>query len=160
MALLHLRQARAHSVAGQPADAYRAIDAALAAYDQAGPAAEDLPGMYWVSAGEIYQSAGSAALTLGDPRRALTQFAAALSHRDPYDANREARGAMIYLARRAEAHLASGDLDAAVDAASRVLEMAGGVDSARAADSLSGLRTDLTAYRHVAVVRDFLDLTA
>ncbi|MBG0818385.1 hypothetical protein [Planomonospora sp. ID82291] len=158
LALLHVRQARARSVARQPSAAYRAIEDAVDAYDRAGPAAEDRPGLSWVSAGEIHQSAGNAALTLGDPRRALTQFDAALSHHDPYDENRETRGVMIYLARRAQAHLASGDLDAAVDAASRVLTMANGVASARAADSLSGLRADLTAYRHVAMVRDFLEL--
>jgi tetratricopeptide (TPR) repeat protein len=154
--LLHARTARAYSIGGQPKDSYRAIDAAFAAYDKAGPIVGDLPGMYWVTAGEVHQFAGSSALTLGEPHRALSQFDAAVSHPDPYDSTLETRGTMIYMARRAEAYLALGDLDATVETAQQILDMAAHVDSARAADSLGGLRDDLRAYEHVPVVRDFL----
>ncbi|MDP9868870.1 MULTISPECIES: hypothetical protein [Streptosporangium] len=67
--------------------------------------------MYWVTAGELHQVAASSALSLGEPQRALRHFDAALSHHDPYDTEKEARGTAIYLARRAEAHLALGDVD-------------------------------------------------
>ncbi|GHF94869.1 hypothetical protein GCM10018787_49560 [Streptomyces thermodiastaticus] len=115
----YVRQARAHSKAGEAEAAYRAIDAAFAACDRAGPAAHDLPSMYWMTHGECHEVAASCALTLGEPARALEHFDAALRHGDPYDTTTEARGAGIYLARQAEAHLALGDMDAAVDVAER-----------------------------------------
>ncbi|WP_433359491.1 hypothetical protein [Streptosporangium sp. CA-115845] len=160
LAMLHARRARAHSKAAEPIKAYQAIDAALAAYDRAGPVAEDLPAMYWLTAGELHQVAASSALTLGEPRRALEHFDAALSHHDPYDTEKEARGTAIYLARRAEAHLALGDMDAAVHTAHQAVDMMGGVDSARGSGTLDELRAELGAHRHAAVVRDFLELTA
>ena len=51
LAMFHVRQARAHSKANEPTTAYRAIDAAFAAYDRAGPAAHDLPSICWMTHG-------------------------------------------------------------------------------------------------------------
>ncbi|QZZ32836.1 transcriptional regulator [Streptomyces sp. ST1015] len=141
VAMLHARAARAHSKAGEPTAAYRAIDAAFAAYDRAGPAVHDLPSMYWFSHGECHEVAASCALTLGEPARALEHFDAALRHEDPYDTGTEARGAGIYLARQA-------------------VEQLGGADSARGAGTLTELREQLTAHREARSVADFLDLTA
>ncbi|MEC3995040.1 transcriptional regulator [Actinacidiphila sp. DG2A-62] len=157
--LLYIRQARAHSVAGNSAAAYRAVDAALSAYDRGGPPSEDLERMYWVNAGEIFQAAGSAALTVGDPRRALDYFDAALTHADPYDAGLERRGTAIYEARRAAAYLALGDVDGAVETAERAVELMGGVSSARASGTLAGLRRDLASHRRTPVVAEFLAST-
>ncbi|PZG41527.1 hypothetical protein C1I98_21075 [Spongiactinospora gelatinilytica] len=67
---------------------------------------------------------------------------------------------MIYLARRAEAYLALGDLDAAVATAAEVVKLMGGIDSARSTATLKGLRGQLNAYRNVPVVADFLGGTA
>ncbi|WP_240001150.1 tetratricopeptide repeat protein [Streptomyces sp. ST1015] len=160
LAMLHARAARAHSKAGEPKDAYRAIDAAFAAYDRAGPAAHDLPSMYWLSHGECHEVAASCALSLGEPARALEHFDAALRHEDPYDISTEARGTGIYLARQAEAHLVLGDVDAAVDVAQQAIEQLGGADSARGTSTLADLRGQLTAHRKARPVADFLDLTA
>ncbi|MCC2275502.1 transcriptional regulator [Streptomyces sp. ET3-23] len=160
LAMLHARQARAHSKAGEPKAAYRAIDAAFAAYDRAGPAAQDLPSMYWFSRGEAHEVAASCALSLGEPARALEHFDAALRHEDPYDTSTEARGAGIYLARQAEAHLALGDVDAAVEVAERAIEQLGGADSARGTSALADLREQLAVYRKARPVADFLELTA
>ncbi|MEX3104972.1 hypothetical protein [Streptomyces sp. ST1020] len=160
LAMLHARAARAHSKAGEPTDAYRAIDAAFAAYDRAGPAAHDLPSMYWLSHGECHEVAASCALSLGEPARALEHFDAALRHEDPYDISTEARGTGIYLARQAEAHLVLGDVDAAVDVAQQAIEQLGGADSARGTSTLADLRGQLTAHRKARPVADFLDLTA
>ncbi|GAA3044398.1 tetratricopeptide (TPR) repeat protein [Streptomyces olivoverticillatus] len=160
LAMLHARQARAHSKAGEPAAAYRAIDAAFAAYDRAGPTEHDLPSMYWMTHGEVHEVAASCALSLGEPQRALEHFDAALRHEDPYDAHTEARGAGIYLARQAEAHLALGDIDAAVAVAERAIEQLGGADSARGTSTLADLRGQLAAHRKARPVADFLDLTA
>ncbi|WP_067127943.1 hypothetical protein [Microtetraspora malaysiensis] len=159
LAMLHVRRARAHSMAREPAAAYRAMDDAFRAYDRSGPVTEDRPGMYWLTAGELHQSTASAALTIGEPRRALQHFDAAIRHHDPYDVDKEARGAVIYLARRAEAHLALGDVDAAVGTAHEVLVRMGGVESARATGTIAELRSRLNAHQQVPAVRDFLEMT-
>jgi hypothetical protein len=96
----------------------------------------------------------------GEPGRALEHFDAAVRHDDPYDTSIEARGAGIYLARQAEAHLALGDIDAAVDVSEQAIEQLGGADSARGTTTLANLRTQLTAHRQARPVADFLDLTA
>lgn len=100
------------------------------------------------------------ALTLGEPKRALEHFTAALTHDDPYDTRREVRGTAIYLARQAEAHLALGDIDAALDTGHQVITAMGGVDSARTASTLAELRQGLGSHRHISAVRDFLDYAA
>ncbi|MCF3105360.1 transcriptional regulator [Streptomyces roseoverticillatus] len=160
LAMLHARRARAHSKAGETTAAYRAIDAAFAAYDRAGPADQDLPSMYWVTHGEIHEVAASCALSLSHSHRALEHFEAALRHDDPYDTSTEARGAGIYLARQAEAHLALGDLDAAVAAAERAVEQLGGAGSSRGTATLTDLRSQFAVYGDTPVVTAFLDLTA
>ncbi|MEU6328161.1 hypothetical protein ABZ851_12895 [Streptomyces sp. NPDC047049] len=81
----HIRLTRAHSLAGEPAAAYRAIDDALAAHGNSAPAGADLPSPYWANAGENHQAAASAALSLHDPARALEHVTAAVTHADPYD---------------------------------------------------------------------------
>ncbi|WP_263268824.1 MULTISPECIES: transcriptional regulator [unclassified Streptomyces] len=158
--LLHIRRARAHSVAGQPTAAYRAIDSALATYQRAEPPAADLPALYWVNEGEIYEAAASSALDLGDPARALSYFGNAASTSDPYDPEREPRGAAIYQARIASAHLALGSLDAALDAAHRVIALMGGVDSTRGSTTVTELRRALARHRSAPSVASFLDATA
>lgn len=160
LAMLHARRARAHSKAGEAVDAYQAVDAALAAYDRAGPASDDLPAIYWMTAGELHQVAASAALSLGEPRRALDYFDAALSQDDPYDLNTEARGTSIYLARKVEAYLALGDIDAALETAYQVLDQMSGVDSVRASNTLAGLNAELRNHQHIRAVQEFLGLTA
>jgi hypothetical protein len=83
-------------------------------------------------------------------------FQAALSDQDPYDTTKEARGTGIYLARQAEAHLALGDIDAALDTGHRVLAALGDVDSARTTSTLADLRASLTPHQGVPAVREFL----
>jgi tetratricopeptide (TPR) repeat protein len=160
LTMLHIRQARAHSIAQEPAAAYRAIDNALAAYDRGTPPDEDLQSMYWITTGEVFQAAASAALSLGDPQRALTYFSAAATHHDPYDPEKEPRGTAIYLAREAEAYLALGDLDGAVETAQRSVDLMGGVNSARGSETLNGLRSEFTRHRAIPVVKNFLNETA
>lgn len=156
LTMLHIRGARAHSVAGQATAAYRAVDAALTAYDDAAPAHEDLPTVYWITAGEVFQAAGSAALTLGDPARALEFFAAATGHHDPYNATYEPRGAAIYLARQSCAYAALGDLDGAVETARQAVGLMGGVNSARGTSTLTQLHAELAAHESAPVVAGFL----
>ncbi|GAA3233211.1 MFS transporter [Streptomyces filipinensis] len=159
-AMLHARAARAHSKAGEPLSAWRQVDAAFDAYAKADAPDADLASMYWINHGELHQVAASSALSLGEPRRALENFHAALTHADPYDTDREARGAVIYQVREAEAHLALGDVDAALDLGHQVIHTMGGIDSARTTSTLDELRGQLTGHRHVPAVADFLNYAA
>lgn len=157
LAMLHARAARAHSKAGEPSQAWRQMDAAFAAYAAAPPPKEDLPSAGWITHGELHQVAASSALSLGEPARALENFHLAITHTDPYDTGREPRGAAIYLARQAEAHLALDDVDAAVEVGHQVVTMMGGIDSARATSTLAELRNGLSSHQHVPDVREFLE---
>ncbi|SDM74109.1 tetratricopeptide repeat protein [Actinacidiphila guanduensis] len=158
--LLHIRRARAYSIAGNPTEAYRAVDAALASYERGGRPQDDNGVMYWMTAGEIFQAAGSAALTLGEPTRALDFFTTATTHPDPYNATAEPRGAAIYEARRAEAYLAAGNIEGAVETARQAVALMGGVQSARTTGTLADLHTALTRHRRLPPVADFLDETS
>ncbi|MEU6175542.1 transcriptional regulator [Streptantibioticus parmotrematis] len=160
LALLHLRRARALSLLDQPTDAYHAIDTALASYTKAESPAADSPVLYWVNEGEIHEAAASSALDLGEPKRALAFFDAAATAQDPYDPDREPRGTAVYQARIASAHLALGDLDAALDAARTAATHMGGVDSTRGNSTLTDLRESFARHRCVPGVKDFLDDTA
>ncbi|MFJ6216745.1 transcriptional regulator [Streptomyces sp. NPDC092296] len=160
MAMLHARAARAQSKAGEPTAAWHQVDAAFDAYSRADSPEADLPSMYWINHGELHQVAASSALSLGEPRRALENFDAALTHADPYDTERETRGAAIYQARKAEAHLALGDIDAALDIGHQVITAMGGIDSARATDALEELRGQFAGHQHIPAVRAFLDYAA
>ncbi|WP_433241497.1 hypothetical protein ACQPYK_36330 [Streptosporangium sp. CA-135522] len=157
MAMLHARAARAQSKAGEPTAAWHQVDAAFDAYSRADNPQADLPSMYWINHGELHQVAASSALSLGEHRRALENFDAALTHADPYDTARETRGAVIYQARKAEAHLAIGDIDAALDIGHQVITTMGGIDSARTTSTLEELRGQLAGHQHIPTVRDFLD---
>ncbi|NDZ76978.1 transcriptional regulator [Streptomyces sp. SID10853] len=159
LTMLYIRTARAHSIAGEPAAAYRAIDTALDAYGSGVPAGEDLPQMYWINTGEILQAAGSSALSLGDPARALRYFTEAATHNDPYDSTKEPRGTAIYLARKAAAYRELGDLDGAVHTAEEAVALMGGVSSARGNSTLGDLRDGLDRHRTVPAVAAFLEAT-
>ncbi|MFC4506709.1 MULTISPECIES: transcriptional regulator [Streptomyces] len=159
-ALLHARTARAHAKAGNRYGAHQAVDAAFNAYQQAAPTAEDVPSLYWVNIGELHQVAASTALELGEHRRALEHFQAAEEADDPYDTDLDRRGTAIYLTRRAETHLALGEIDAAVDLGRQAVDHMGGTASARGSDSISDLRDKLTAHRGVGDVEEFLSATA
>jgi tetratricopeptide (TPR) repeat protein len=156
VAMLLIRQARAHSISGNSTAAYGAIDSALSAYEAGGPADEDLATVYWVNAGEVFQAAGSAALSLGEPGRALEYFTIAATHPDPYNAAKEPRGAAIYQARRASAYLVLGDIEGAVETARQTVDLMGGVSSARGTSTLADLQAELTRYRRLPAVANFL----
>ncbi|MFJ4700593.1 transcriptional regulator [Streptomyces sp. NPDC088768] len=160
IAMLHARAARAHSKAGEATAAYRRIDEAFAAYAPAEDIKADLPAMYWLTSGELHQVAASSALTLGEPRRALTHFDTALTHADAYDTEREIRGTVIYDVRRAEAHTALGELDAALEIGRRVATTMSSIESARSAEVLTELRKTLARHRDVPAIAEFLESPA
>ncbi|MFG2918912.1 transcriptional regulator [Kitasatospora sp. NPDC048298] len=164
LAMLHARACRAHARAGDQRASDREANAALAAYGKAIPLDADLPSLYWVNLGEIHQLLGSSALNLGHPDRALHHFRQAATvgkaeGDDGYDGDSFPRGAAIYEARAAEAHLELDDAEQAVAVAHQAVEHLGGVDSARGSTALSDLRTKLGEHRRVPAVRSFLELT-
>ncbi|MFI6324808.1 hypothetical protein ACIBG8_45295 [Nonomuraea sp. NPDC050556] len=157
-AMLAARAARSHSKAGDRRACARALDEARD-FLEAGVHDDDPAYLYWVDLGEVEMIAGSSALELGDPREAIRRFEAAIDA-DYAGDDQYPRTHAIYLTRAANAHLTLRDLDQAVAVAEHAVSCLGGVESARSTATLGELREKLTAHRHIAIVRDFLDLTA
>lgn len=155
--MLHARAARALSKTGDRTGCWRELDAARTEYAR-GPHDDDPSWSYWLNPGEIEMLAGSSALDLDDPRRALTHFEQA--RHVQYSADGYARDHVLYLTRTARAHLRLGDLDAACAAATDAFTQNVTLNSSRPSDALDDLRDELAAHRHVGPVRDFLQLSA
>lgn len=160
-AMLHARACRAHARAGDTRAADRSANAALDAYAHAGPVQDDPPCVYWFDLGETHKLLGTSALDLGDPKRALAHFQDAFhAHTsEAYDGTAYPRSQSLHLARIAQAHLAMGDVDAAVATARDAVTRMGGVTSARGTNTLDDLRTQLARRRGVPAVADFLNDT-
>ena len=156
-AMLWMRLARSLSKTGDAQRCAHALHQARTALAQ-GPHPDDPATLYWVTEGEVEMIAGSSALELGNPAEALRRFEASAAANYQGD-DAFPRTNAIYLSRAAEAHLALRDLDAAVQAADHAVRCLGGVDSARSASSVSGLRKKFQQHSAVPVVRDFLDAT-
>ncbi len=104
---------------------------------------------YWINSTEIHMLAGSCALDLGDPRRALDHFTTAHT---AFDTGDFPGGAAIYLARAAEAHLALGERDAAAGLGTQALRCHTTIDSARGDQTLTSLRTKLARQGRIPAV--------
>ncbi|WP_327074486.1 transcriptional regulator [Kitasatospora purpeofusca] len=153
-AMLNARLARAYAKAGQQTDCAHALSAAYAALDR-GPHDDDPAWSYWFSPGELENLAGSCALDLGDPQRALRHFDAALA--TAYGQSDYQRDHALFLTRAAEAHLAQDDVDHAVGRATEAVALLGGVASARSSGSLDSLCAQLARRRTSDTARDFLN---
>lgn len=155
--MLHARAARALSKTGEHTACQHELDAARTEY-ALGPHDDDPPWSYWLNEGEIEMLAGSSALDLHDPRRALTHFDQA--RHVQYAADGYVRDHVLYLTRTARAHLQTGDLDAACAVATNAFTQNTTLNSSRPSDALDDLRDELTPHRQVRVVQDFLQLSA
>ncbi|GAB3162292.1 hypothetical protein GCM10027258_81140 [Amycolatopsis stemonae] len=155
--MLHARAARALSKTGDLRGCARELDAARDTYAQ-GTHDDDPPWTYSHTPGEIEMLAGSSALDLHDPRRALAHFEAAQAA--DYATTGHSRDSALYLTRAARAHLQLGDLDAACATASQALPAHTGSDSYRPGEALTEIRDELAQHRDVRVVREFLRLSA
>lgn len=152
LAILHAREARALSKLTDVQRCYRALDAA---FESLTTTCDHEPEWcYWINNTEIHMLAGSCALDLGDPRRALEHFTTAQTG---FDTGNFPGGAAIYLARAAEAHLALGDLEAAADLGAEALRCHTTIDSARGDQTLTNLRAKLARHGHNPAVREFLE---
>lgn len=156
-AMLAARSARAYSKLDDQRACARMLHRARTDLDH-GPSLDEPPYLYWVTNGEIEMIAGSSALELGDPTEATRRFDAAMTAHYP-GAEQYPRSHAIYMARAAEAQIALGDLDAAIERATHALRCLGGVDSARSTTTFTALKANLAAHSQVRVVRDFLDQT-
>lgn len=156
-AMLAARAARAHSKTGSRHDCAHLLHQARTALDK-GPHPDDPVVLYWVTCGEIEMIAGSSALDLGDPVQAIRCFNAAIAAEYRGD-DQYPRSHAIYLARAAEAHLMLHDLDAALECARHAVRCLGGVDSARSASAITGLRAKLTPHAASPAVGEYLDAT-
>ncbi|WP_128381303.1 transcriptional regulator [Streptomyces cavernae] len=154
IAMLHARAARAHAKAGDMPASLRSEGEAFEAYEHAGSPEEDPPCVYWVSRAELHSWAASNASDLGNPRRALTHYAA-IASAEPDDAYPRSRA--LRLTRTADAQLALREVDAAVHSANQAVQTMGGVTSARSTTILTGLRVKLAAHQQVPAVRNFLE---
>jgi tetratricopeptide (TPR) repeat protein len=155
LSILHAREARALSKLN---DHQRCVRALNAAFDALTTTCDHEPEWcYWINDTEIHMLAGSCALDLGDPRRALYHFTTAQA---AFDTDSFPGGAAIYLARAAEAHLALGDLDAAASLGTQALCCHTTVDSARGDQTLTGLRAKLARQGRTPIVREFLEYAA
>ncbi|MFC8433306.1 hypothetical protein [Streptomyces sp. NPDC057253] len=98
--MLHARACCTHAHAGGFRAADRSANAALDAYEYAGPIEDDLPCVYWCHLGEAHQLIGSSALNLGHPKRAVSHFldaSAAHTSQQVYNGDAFPRGHAIYL---------------------------------------------------------------
>ncbi|MET7826974.1 transcriptional regulator [Streptomyces sp. NPDC005386] len=155
--MLHARAARALSKTGDRTACWRELDAARSECAR-GPHDDDPSWSYWLNLGEIEMLAGSSALDLHDPRRALTHFEQA--RHAQYESDGYVRDHALYLTRTARAHLQLGDLDAACAVASNAYTQNTMLNSSRPTDALDDLRADLLPHQHVRAVKDFLQLGA
>lgn len=157
-AMLAARSARALSKVGDRRACSAKLHQAHHAIDQ-GPRPDDPDTLYWVTRGEVEMIAGSSALDLGDPAEAIRRFDAALNA-DYCGDEQYPRTHAIYMARAAEAYLALHDLDGALTKATHAVRCMRGVDSARSAATLAGMRSKLKKHNGSAAVRDFLERTS
>jgi tetratricopeptide (TPR) repeat protein len=141
-AMLHVRLARALSKTPDGAQRCLAeLDRAQDAYAR-GTHDDDPPWTYWLTDGELEMLAGSCALDLGRPDRALDHFATARELH--YAAEGYVRDDALYLARAATAHLDQGDIDQACAVAREALARSSTVDSTRPTGALREFRARLS----------------
>ncbi|MFC4079729.1 hypothetical protein [Amycolatopsis samaneae] len=147
-ALLAIRQALAHAQLGEES----ACDAA-AAEAAATPAGAGTPGwLRWFGPGVLLADTGRAWLKLGHFRRAEELLASGLARLGEH----RRRERLLYSAWLAEARLAIGELDGAVELAHTALTLAETVDSVRARRCLETLRRSFAGY-DTAQVRAVVD---
>ncbi|RYJ30684.1 putative regulatory protein [Streptomyces sp. L-9-10] len=158
-AVLHARASRAHARAGNTLASQRAEHAMFDTYERAGPPDDEPASVYWINRDELHGWAATNALDLRDPRRALTHHAAiTTAHQTGTHDQPPPRTAALRLTREADAHLALGDIDAAVHTANQAIKTLGGVTSSRGTSLLTGLKSKLAAHT-TPLVRDFLEST-
>ena len=155
--MLAARTARALSKTGDANECARQMDIARAVFPDRRHD-DDPAWSYWFTTQEIEMLAGSCALDLGDPQRALDHFTAAETQ--AYAGGTYRRDAALFLARRAEAQLALGEVEQACAIATDAWQQSSQLDSGRPTGQLATFRSHLHRHSTVPAVQEFLERTA
>lgn len=149
-ALLKERLAWAHARAGDRKQTERALAAVETDYEHRTPA-DDPEWVYWLNEDEINVMAGRCYVELGVADRAVSLLAGVLDHYD----ERMARELALYTSWLAEAQGMLGNIDEAVAAAARTLELTARVSSARADARVNLVWQKLKPHQATQAVADF-----
>ncbi|MEU5364245.1 helix-turn-helix transcriptional regulator [Streptomyces sp. NPDC005925] len=149
-ALLHTRLAWAHTAAGEPCAAERALDAAQAALTEIDGPQPDWA--TWVDETEVQVMAGRCWTEFQRPLRAVPVLEKAIGRYD--DAH--ARDKSIYLSWLARSYLTAGEPEEAAVVVGRALELSADIASARPSAHLAPVLRQLDAHRAVAKVAEVL----
>ncbi len=143
-AILHLRAAEAHAVAGSAFDTRRAIDAAFTYLDSPADGAPDWS--YWLDTTHAHGQAGYCYLRLGEHADARRHLRAALHGQDHNDSR---EGALRYtLLATTYTRQPDPDIDQTLHHAGHAVDLlTDQVTSTRVTGHLSQLLSDLTPYR-------------
>jgi tetratricopeptide (TPR) repeat protein len=154
-ALLHERLAWACAVAGRPADAERALEAAQTALaDTDGSPQPDW--VAWVDHTELQIMTGRCWTELRRPLRAAPTLENALAGYD----DSHARDKALYLSWLADSYLTAGEVEQAATTTDRALDLAHGVASVRPLARLAPLLERLGAHRGLPAVDALLEKAA
>ncbi|MEU5434817.1 hypothetical protein AB0G73_15775 [Streptomyces sp. NPDC020719] len=150
------RMAWAHTKAGEPQLAMRALGEANEALSQDSEGLESLAYLYWVDAGELQVMESRVYTELRRPLRAVPLLRDVLSR---YDAT-HARELALYLSWLAVALADANEPEEAAATAERVLTLSADVASERTAERGRVVLAKLEAFRNVPEVRAVLDSAA
>ncbi|WP_326829573.1 helix-turn-helix domain-containing protein [Streptosporangium sp. NBC_01810] len=153
-ALLLERVAWAHAKAGDSAITERALGEVDQVFGLHREGDEDPKWVYWLDRGEVDVMAGRCFTELGRPLRAEPLLIQGI---DTYDATR-ARELSLYLSWLADAYAQAREIEQATEAASKSLNLAVKVNSARVTDRIELIRSRLRPFADTAAVRRFEDL--
>ncbi|MBF6289985.1 hypothetical protein [Nocardia cyriacigeorgica] len=153
-AILQLRAAEAHAVAGSALDTRRAIDTAFIHLDATSTSAPDWS--YWLDETHAHGQAGYCYLRLGEYAAARRHLRAALRVGDGNDSR---EGALRYtLLATTYARQPEPDLDHTMHLAGHAVDLlTDQITSTRVAGHLTTLLTDLRPYRRQPAVRELSD---
>lgn len=153
-AILNLRAAEAHAVAGSAIQTRRAIDAAFTHLDT--PAAGAPDWSYWLDETHAHGQAGYCYLRLGEHADARRHLRAVLRGGDQNDSR---EGALRYaLLAATYARQSEPDIDHALNLATHAADLlTDQVTSTRVVGHLTTLLADLTPYRRQPAVRELGD---
>ncbi|MGW0589434.1 helix-turn-helix domain-containing protein [Streptosporangium sp. NPDC002607] len=153
-ALLLERVAWAHAKAGDSAITERALGEVDQVFGLHREGDEDPKWVYWLDRGEVDVMAGRCFTELGRPLRAEPLLTQGI---DTYDAT-HAREVSLYLSWLADAYAQAREVERATEAASKSLNLAVKVNSARVTDRIETIRARLRPFADTAAVRRFEDL--
>jgi tetratricopeptide (TPR) repeat protein len=151
-ALLLERVAWADAKSGDLASCERTLGLVEENFSHANPE-NDPDWVYWVSREEVDVMAGRCYTELQRPAKAEPLLRDAISGYDDTHIRENA----LYLSWLAEDYILLGDIDAAVETSTRVLDLKSRADSARTDERLRHLAKLLRRYKEVQDVAEFLD---